>query len=76
MGRGENMPKQTSQTVDHRSKRAHACAQPATPAWITPQLVDLTIKTLQPFYRDSITAQEASTILQSLGRLFGVLSRG
>ncbi len=46
------------------------------PAWITPALIRETLATWQPFYRDSMTVDDAVTILKSVGRLFEVLSRG
>lgn len=48
---------------------------PGTPAWITPELVRLTLETWQPFYHDSLTTDAAVTILLSAGRLFSLLSR-
>lgn len=46
------------------------------PAWITPALIRETLATWQPFYRDSMTVDDAVRILTSVGRLFEVLSRG
>jgi hypothetical protein len=43
------------------------------PAWITPQLMAQTIETWQPYYRDSLTAQEAVDILLGVGRLLDIL---
>ena len=52
-----------------------AVAVPAgTPTWITPELVERTIKVWQPHYHDVITAEEAVTMIQSVGRLFLALS--
>ena len=47
-----------------------------TPEWITPELIRETIATWQPFYSDSLTPEDAVTMLTSVGRLFAVLSRG
>ncbi|MCK6486423.1 MAG: hypothetical protein HUU22_11060 [Phycisphaerae bacterium] len=47
-----------------------------TPAWITPALIRETLATWQPYYRDSMTVDDAVRILASVGRLFEVLSRG
>jgi hypothetical protein len=55
-------------------KRADALP-PGTPAWITPELVQRTIRVWQPFYPSSLTPDDAVTILGSVGRLFQVLSR-
>lgn len=46
------------------------------PAWITPELIRETIRVWQPFYPNQLTPDEASTMLQALGRLFDVLSKG
>lgn len=46
------------------------------PAWITPALIRETMAIWQPFYRDSITRDDAVRILTCVGRLFEVLSRG
>jgi hypothetical protein len=46
---------------------------PGTPAWITPELVALTMRVWQPYYADAITAEVAITMVQNVGRLFGVL---
>lgn len=55
-------------------KRADALP-PGTPAWITPELVQRTIRVWQPFYPSSLTLDDAVTILSSVGRLFQILSR-
>ena len=46
------------------------------PAWITPELIEETINLWKTRYRESITPEEASTMLRRIGRLFEVLSRG
>jgi len=51
------------------------CIVPAgTPAWITPELIEATIRTWQPFYQEVLTTEEAITMIQTVGRLFGTLS--
>jgi hypothetical protein len=45
------------------------------PAWITPELIRETIAAWQPFYDESLTADDGYTILLNVGRLFAVLSR-
>ena len=56
-----------------RAARADALP-PGTPAWITPKLVQSTLETWQPFYKEPLTLDDAVTILISVGRLFEVLS--
>lgn len=46
-----------------------------TPAWITPELVALTIRVWQPFYEEPLTTADALTILGNVSRLFDVLAR-
>jgi hypothetical protein len=47
-----------------------------TPDWITPELVEATIRTWQPYYREVITPEEAVTMIRSVGRLYDALSSG
>lgn len=46
---------------------------PGTPAWITPKLLQRTMETWQPFYKEPLTLDDAVIILISVGRLFEVL---
>lgn len=48
----------------------------AAPAWITPELIDLTIRVWQPYYATRLTPADAIIMIQDVGRLFGVLSGG
>lgn len=48
---------------------------PGTPAWITRDLVALTLKVWQPYYKEPLSAQDAVTIVLNVGKLIGVLSR-
>ncbi len=50
-------------------------ADPALPAWITPELIEETIRVWQPYYATRLTPVDAVTMIQSLGQLFDVLSR-
>lgn len=45
------------------------------PEWITPELIRLTVKVWQPYYAELLTPDDAVTIVQNAGRLFGHLSR-
>lgn len=45
-----------------------------TPEWITPELVDRTIRVWQPFYREAqLSPADAVQILVGTGRLLAVL---
>jgi hypothetical protein len=43
-------------------------------AWITPELVALTLKVWQPLYRGRLSRDDAVAMLLAVGRLFSVLS--
>lgn len=45
-----------------------------TPDWITPELIERTIRVWQPFYAAILTPEEAVTMILNVGRLFDVLS--
>jgi hypothetical protein len=54
---------------------AHPGILPAgAPDWITPELIEATIRTWQPYYEATLTPEEAVTILLDVGRLFEALS--
>jgi len=44
------------------------------PDWITPELVEATIRVWQPYYKDVLTPEEAVTMILDVGRLFDALS--
>lgn len=46
---------------------------PGTPKWITPELVELTIRVWQPGYAETISIAEAIGMIQIAGRLFDAL---
>jgi hypothetical protein len=46
------------------------------PDWITPELVEATIRTWQPYYAEVLSPEEAVTMIVSVGRLFDALSPG
>lgn len=48
---------------------------PGTPAWITVELVRLTLKVWQKHYAKPLSTQDAVTIVLNAGQLFGVLAR-
>jgi hypothetical protein len=47
-----------------------------SPDWITPELVEATIRVWQPYYEEVLTAEEAVTMIFTVGRLFDALSSG
>ncbi len=46
---------------------------PGTPRWITPTLVELTLRVWQPHYRDPLSIDEAVRILLRMGALVDAL---
>jgi len=46
-----------------------------TPAWITPELVELTQKVWQPYYDKPLTVEDSITILRNAGGLLEALAR-
>lgn len=44
------------------------------PGWITPELIEATIRVWQPHYEATITAEEAVTMILNAGQLFEALS--
>jgi hypothetical protein len=47
-----------------------------TPDWITPELVEKTIRVWQPYYQAILTPEEAVTMILNVGRLYEALSSG
>jgi hypothetical protein len=47
-----------------------------TPDWITPELVEATIRVWQPYYEALLTPEDAVTMILNVGRLYLVLSSG
>ena len=47
-----------------------------TPHWITPELIEATIRVWQPYYETVISPEEAITMIQSVGRLYQAFSSG
>ncbi len=45
------------------------------PDWITPELVEATIRVWQPYYKEVLTPEEAVTMITNVGRLYDALSR-
>jgi len=44
------------------------------PDWITPELIEATIRVWQPYYQAIVTPEEAVTMILNVGRLFNALS--
>ena len=46
------------------------------PAWVTPELLNQTLRVWQPYYQHTLTAADALEMMLNVGQLFDVLSRG
>ena len=46
------------------------------PRWVTRELIELTIRVWQPYYKALLSAEDALTMILTAGRLFGALSQG
>lgn len=47
---------------------------PGTPEWVTVELIRLTLKVWQKYYKEPLSTQDAVTILLNAGQLFGILA--
>lgn len=67
-----------NQQADCQSRGdASNCIVPAgTPDWITPELIEATIRVWQPYYAEVLSPEEAVTMILDVGRLFDALSSG
>jgi len=45
------------------------------PDWITVELIRQTLETWQPYYQDSLSVEDAITMILNVGQLFRVLGR-
>jgi hypothetical protein len=43
------------------------------PDWITPELLDETLKTWQPYYNEKLTPEDGIEILRNIGRIIDIL---
>ena len=53
---------------------ARSIVPAGAPDWITPELVEATIRVWQPYYAEILPSEEAIEMIQSVGRLFQALS--
>ena len=51
----------------------HGRSARTVPDWITPELIDETIRVWQPYYREPLTRQDAIEMLSDISRLVAVL---
>ena len=70
------MPRRNRQPDCQTRDDAKSVVPAGAPDWITPELVEATIRVWQPYYTDVITPEEAVTMILDVGRLFDALSSG
>ena len=58
----------------HKDEAASVVVPAGVPAWITPELIEETIKVWQPYYEQPLTKNEALEIIESVSRLLNSLS--
>lgn len=63
------MARRTQQAVINTARSV----PPGTPAWITGDLIEATIRVWQPFYNEPITTEVAVEMLIHVGQLCGAL---
>lgn len=64
-----------AQTIQPGSTPVAEKLPPGTPAWITPELVRLTLKVWQKHYEKRLSVEDAVTLVLNAGHLFSVLDR-
>jgi len=68
--------KRVVQTEAEQPRDAAPVVLPSgTPAWITPELVELTQIVWQPYYGEPLTVEDSITILRNAGGLLEALAR-
>jgi hypothetical protein len=62
-----NSPQQTSRLSD---------VPAGTPAWVTPELIDQTIRVWQPYYREPLKPEDALAMILGVAELHRVIGEG
>lgn len=66
---------QRNRQSDCQNREDATCIIPAgTPDWITPELVEATIRTWQPYYKTPLTIDDAIEMIRSVGLLFNAIA--
>ncbi len=66
-----------SQPTEPKSDEPEAVRVPAgAPCWITPELIEHTLRVWQPYYENQLIPEGALEIMMGVSRLVEVLSRG
>lgn len=46
------------------------------PAWVTPEMIEKTLKVWQPYYEQELIPEDALAIIMGVGRIFEFLAEG
>lgn len=46
------------------------------PSWVTPELIEKTVKVWQPYYEEELIAEDALAIILGAGRVFEYFAQG
>ncbi len=66
---------QSNRQSDCQSREDARCIIPAgTPNWITPELVEATVRTWQPYYQAPLSIDDAIEMIRNAGLLFNMLA--
>jgi hypothetical protein len=70
------MPKRADRSDGSRSTPATIRVPAGAPSWVTPELLEHTIRVWQPYYQVQLIPADALEIIMSVGQLVDVLSSG
>jgi TorA maturation chaperone TorD len=60
----------------HADRPNPSGSAPSRPSWVTPELIKKTLTTWQPYYKETLTEQDAVEMLLTVGNLYRVLLAG
>jgi hypothetical protein len=66
--------RRATKSIATGTSKSATALPPGTPAWISLELVEETVRVWQPRYERPLTTEDAVTILVNAGRLMNVLS--
>ncbi len=70
------MPKRDDRSRITDGPSATFAVPGGAPPWVTPELIEHTLRVWQPFYRDQLIPDDALEIIMGMGRMVDVLSSG
>lgn len=70
-----NPTKQLQHCSANAASGRHIVVPAGSPSWVTEELIELTLKTWQPFYSHQLIETDALEMILGVDQLFGVMSR-